>query len=77
MLLLPWLWIQKVSSELRGWTKGAGAGLTGLRAQSLLEMIGDNGDEAVIATFAELVQLFVDGHAPKYLRNWCSWVWGG
>ena len=45
------------------------AGPSGLRPQFLKEMIGDDIEDPVVGVFGAFTQLFVDGKAPRYLRQ--------
>ena len=42
----------------------------GMWPQFLKEMIGAEGDEDIVAVYVERVQLFLDGRAPAFLRQW-------
>ena len=55
---------------LKGFDKGAAAGPSGLRPQFLLEMVGEEGDDPVVRAIFEVTMLFVEGKAPKFLKQW-------
>ena len=57
---------------LKGFDKGAAAGPSGPRPQFLLEMVGEEGDDPVVRAIFEVTMLFVEGKAPKFLKQWYS-----
>ena len=48
----------------------SGPGPAGLRPQFLKELVGDDPEDEIVDVFVAFVQLFVDGLAPRYLRQW-------
>jgi len=73
----PWVLPEAVAAELgdfitqlRSFKTGTGPGPTGLRAQFIKEMVGDDGDDPCVEAIFRVVMLFVEARVPKYLRRW-------
>ena len=61
---------EEVVKEIRSFGQGATPGHLGLWPQFLKEMVGAEGDQDIINVYVERVQVFLDGRAPAYMRQW-------
>ena len=55
---------------VRSFNAGTGPGPTGLRVQSIRELIGEDGADPCAEAVFRVVMLFVEGEVPNYLRSW-------
>ena len=62
--------VEDFVGQVKSFDSTAAPGPSGIRPQFIKELVGEGGDDPCVLAMFELVMLFVEGRAPRFLSQW-------